>query len=198
MRIEAAFDCLTITSQLEGIDLQPTRGEIHLLAYLASLLSLYASRGQGASNWGYSFAATPAGTPFSESLQVEIDDLTSRGAVTCAGTIIQLTQEGRFLQQALANLDLAKQRFTCIDSASATLFALPIGMVRAAFAQDPDARLVSEHHRSRILASENAMVRLYSEFDAVAEVLATAQGSLFAASVLWLTYLAERPAGTPE
>ena len=198
MRIEAAFDSLTITSQLEGIDFQPTKGEIHLLAYLASLLSLYARRGEGASDWGYSFAATPGGTPFSESLQVEIDDLTSRGAFTSAGTTVQLTQAGRFLQQTLANLDLVQERFECIDSASATLCALPVGMVRAAFAQDPEATVVADHQRSRNLASENAMARLYSEFDAVAEVLETARGSLFAASILWLTYLTERPAATPE
>ena len=198
MRIEAAFDCLTITSQLEGIDLQPTRGEIHLLAYLAFLLSLYARQGEGASDWGYAFAATPGGTPFSESLQIEIDDLTSRGALMTAGTTVQLTQAGRFLQQDLANLSLVRQRFVCIDSASATLCALPVGMVRAAFAQDPEVTLVTEHQHSRILASESAMARLYSEFDAVAEVLATARGSLFAASILWLTYLAERPATIPE
>ena len=193
MRIEAAFDSLTIASQLEGIDLQPTRGEIHLLAFLASLLSLYARRGEGASDWGYSFAATPGGTPFSDSLQVEIDDLMSRGAFTSAGTTIQLTQAGRFLQQTLSSLDLVQERSACLDSASSTLCALPVGMVRAAFAQDPEATLVAEHQRSRILASQNSMARLYSEFNAVAEVLETAQDSLFAVSILWLTYLAERP-----
>ena len=198
MRIEAAFDSLTIASQLEGIDLQPTRSEIHLLAYLASLLSLYARRGEGAPDWGYTFAATPGGTPFSESLQVEIDDLTSRGAFSGVGATIQLTQEGRFLQENLASLDLVQERSACIDSASSTLCALPVGMVRAAFAQDPETTLVAEHQRSRLLASQNAMARLYSEFDAVAEVLATAQDSLFAASILWLTYLAERPATTSE
>ena len=198
MRIEAAFDSLTIASQLEGIHLQPTRGEIHLLAYLASLLSLYARRGEGASDWGYSFAATPGGTPFSESLQVEIDDLTSRGAFTSVGTTVQLTQAGKFLQQSLANLNLVQERSACIDSASSTLCALPVGMVRAAFAQDPETTIVAEHQRSRILASQNAMARLYSEFDAVAEALTTARESLFAASILWLTYLAERPSTTPE
>ena len=198
MRIEAAFDCLTITSQLEQIDLQPTRGEIHLLAYLASLLSLYARRGEGASDWGYSFAATPSGAPFSESLQVEIENLTSRGAVTNAGTAVELTQAGRLLQQSLAGLDLVKERFACIDSASTTLCALPVGMVRAAFAQDSDATLVAEHRHSRELGSESALARFYSEFDAVAEVLAAARGSLLAASVLWLTYLVEKATAITE
>ena len=192
MRIEAAFDCLTITSQLEDIGLRPTRGEIHLLAYLASLLSLYARRGQGASDWGYSFAATPGGAPFSESLQVELDELTSRGAVTSEGPNLRLSPVGTSLQQALYRLNLVKDRYSCLDSASTTLCALPVGIVRAAFAQDPDAILVAEHRHSRELASESALARLYSEFGVVAEVLSTARGSLLAVSILWLTYLAER------
>ena len=192
MRIEAAFDSLTISSLVERIDLSPTRGEIHLLAYLASLLSVYARKGEGASSWGYAFAATPGGAPFSESLAVEIQELISKGAYTVVGTTLQLTPEGNQLQQALSRLNLAKDRFDYIDSASATVYALPVGLIRAAFARDPDLSLVAAHRRSRVLISENALVRLYAEFDAVADVLGEAHGSLFAASVLWLTYLAEQ------
>ena len=192
MRIEAAFDCLTITSQLEDISLWPTKGEIHLLAYVASLLALFARRGQGAADWGYSFAATPGGAPFSESLQVELDELTSRGAITLEGSNLRLTSVGKSLQQTISRLNLVKERYNCLDSASTTLCALPVGIIRAAFAQDPGATLVAEHRHSRDLASESALARLYSDFDAVAEVLSTASESLLAVSVLWLSYLAER------
>ena len=198
MRIEAAFDSLTITSLLEKIDLGPTRGEIHLLAYLASLLSVYGRKGEGASDWGYAFTATPGGAPFSESLEVEIERLISKGAYAVVGAALQLTPEGNQLQQTLSGLELVKDRFDYIDSASATVYVLPIGMIRAAFAQDPDISLVAEHRRTRVLASENALARLYAEFDAVADVLGEARGSSFAASVLWLTYLAERGLGTSE
>ena len=192
MRIEAAFDCLTMASLLEGINPGPTKGEIHLLAYLASLLAVYARGGKGASDWGYSFAATPAGAPFSEGLEVEIDDLISGGALTIVGTTLRLTQEGSSLQHTLSGLGLLQNRFDYVDSAIATIFAIPVGMVRAAFAHDPDLLLVAVHKRSRILASESALARLYIEFDAVADVLGTAHRSLLAASVLWLTYLAHK------
>ncbi len=192
MRIEAAFDSLTISSLLGRIDFIPTRGEIHLLAYLASLLSVYARKGEGASNWGYTFVATPGGAPFSESLEVEIQELVSKGAYTIVGTSIQLTPEGSQLQQALSKLNLARDRFDYIDSASATVYALPAGLIRAAIARDPDLSLVAAHRRSRVLTSYSAMARLYAEFDAVADVLGEANGSLFAASVLWITYLAEQ------
>ena len=191
MRIEAAFDCLTMTSLLQGINPGPTKGEVHLLAYLASLLAVYARGGKGASDWGYSFAATPGGAPFSEGLEVEIEDLISGGALTIVGTSLRLTGVGGSLQHVLSGLDLLSERFGYVDSAVATIFAMPVGMVRAAFAHDPDLLLVAVHRRSRVLASESALARLYAEFDAVADVLGTAHRSLLAASVLWLTYLAE-------
>ena len=198
MRIEAAFDCLTITLQLEDIDLRPTGGEVHLLAYVASLLSLYQRRGQGASEWGYSFAATPGGAPFSESLQMQLDELISRGAVTFDGPNLRLSPVGRSLQQALSELNLVKERCNCLDSASTTLCALPVGIVRAAVAQDPDAALAAEHRHTRELASGNALARLYADFDVVADVLSTARGSLLAVSILWLSYLAEQASAPGE
>ena len=177
---------------LQEMDPAPTKGEIHLLAYLSYLLSVYAAGGSGAKDWGYAFAATPGGSPFSEDLEVEMVDLISGGALALSGTTLRLTQEGSRLQKSLLELDLLQDRIDGIDSAIATIYVMPVGMVRAAFAHDPDLLLVAEHDRSRILATENALARLYDEFDAVSDILGTAHRSLFAASVLWLTYLAER------
>ena len=196
MRIEAAFDCLTIASLLQDIDPGPSKGEVHLLAYLASLLSVYARAGEGASDWGYSFAATPGGAPFGEGLEVEMEELISGGALVVTRTNVRITGEGSQLQRRLAGLGLVQDRFNYLDSAISTTFAMPVGMVRAAFAYDPDVLVVAEHRRSRILGSDSALARLYAEFDAVADVLGTDRRSLLAASVLWLTYLTERDAVT--
>ena len=174
------------------MDPAPTKGELHLLAYLSYLLSVYAGGGSGASDWGYAFVATPGGAPFSEGLEVEMVDLISGGALALSGTTLRLTQEGGRLQDSLLDLDLLRNRLVYMDSAIATTYVMPVGMVRAAFARDPDLLLVADHDRSRILATDSALARLYDEFDAVAEILGTARRSLFAASVLWLTYLAER------
>ena len=198
MRIEAAFDSLTISLLLGRIDFNATKGEIHLLAYLASLLSVYARKGKDASNWGYAFAATPGGAPFSESLEVEIQELVSKGAYRVIGTSLHLTPEGNQLQESLSRLNLTRIRYDYIDSASATVFALPMGLIRAAIARDPDLLLVAAHGRSRLLMSENALARLYAEFDVIADVLGEAHGSLFAASVLWLTYLADQGPSVSE
>ena len=66
---------------------------------------------------------------------------------------------------------------------------LPVGMVRA-LRSDPETTLAAELQSSR--HSRLHRMRWHActmEFDVVAEVLAAAQDSLFAASILWLTYL---------
>ena len=126
------------------------------------------------------------------SLEVEMEELISGGALVIAGTTVRLTQDRQPFATTLCLAWLScRERFNYLDSAIATIFAMPVGMVRAAFAHDPDILLVAGHGRSRVLASESALARLYAEFDAVADVLGTAHRSLLAASVLWLTYLAE-------
>ena len=174
----------------------PTKGEVHLLAYLASLLAVYARRGERASDWGYDFTATPTGAPFSEDLEDELERLISTGAVTVTDMNLRLTHEGNWWQQRLSNLWLAKNRLDYLDSASTTLLVMPVGLVRVAFAQDPDVSTVAKHKRSRALVSNSALARLYDEFNAVADVLDTAHGSLLAASILWLSYLVEQEPAT--
>ena len=67
-RIEAAFDCLTMVSLVRDLRYGPTAGEVHLLTYLASVLAIYDQRGEGVTAWGYRFASTPSGAPFSSVL----------------------------------------------------------------------------------------------------------------------------------
>ena len=192
MRIEAAFDCLTITALVQEFSPGPSKGDVHLLAYLASLLAVYARRGEGASDWGYAFTATPSGAPFSDSLEVELEWLVSSGALLTSGTSFRLTESGRRLQDSLSRLSLTEGRFSYLDSASATVLAMPVGLIRAAFSHDPDLSIVAQYRRARSLMSKSALVRLFLEFNAVAEVLGPASGSLLAASVLWLSYLLEQ------
>ena len=191
MQIEAAFDCLTILALLQDVGVAPTKGEVHLLAYLGWSLSVYAQRGEGASDWGYGFAATPGGSPFSEELQIEIEELIASGVVSGGRTTLQLTTEGISLQQRLGALGLVRERLNFLDGAVATTLAMPLGMMRTAFAHGREPSLVAKHKRTRILVSESALACLYAEFNAVADVLGTAHHSLLAASVLWLTGLAE-------
>lgn len=192
MQVEAAFDCLTVTAVVQEFSPGPSKGDVHLLAYLASLLAVYANRGEGAYDWGYTFTATPSGAPFSDSIEAEMERLVSYGALSINGAHFRLTESGQRLQEGLSPLNLVESRFSYLDSAGATVMAMPVGLIRAAFSTDPDVSIVAKHSGARSLLSRSALARLYLEFDSIAEVLGPASGSLFAASVLWLNYLLER------
>ncbi len=194
MRIQATFDCLTLIALAQKMDHEPTKSEVYLLAYLAALLAFYARRTEDDFDWGYSFTATPSGSPFSDDLDEELDRLIARGELEYGDSTLRLTQAGGALQEMLSALSIVKERFDYLDSASTTVLVTPVGMIRAALAQGPEMSVVSEHQNSRFLFSDSARIRLRHEFDAVASALDTAQTSLLAASVLWLNYPREQEA----
>ena len=191
-RIEAAFDCLTMVSLVRDLRFGPTAGEIHLLAYLASVLAIYERRGEGATAWGYRFASTSSGAPFSSILSTQIEQLVSDGALVMEDDGLQLTEHGRALREDLAALRLTAIRVGYLDSASSTLLALPSGVIRAALGRRQATSPLLLAPTARLLSSETVLPQLYSDFDVLATALGPAQGSLLAASVLWVSYLVEK------
>lgn len=192
MRIAAAFDCLTVVALATEVGRGPTKGEVQLLSYLASLLAVYDRKGDGASAWGYTFAVTPSGAPFSAEVAEAVDGLVAQGALEVEEGALRLSDMGQDLHAQLTELNLSRSRLGYLDSSSATALVLPLGMVRAALARSPQVSAVVAAQASREMFSESGLARLYEDFDAVRGVLGPGSGSLFAASVLWLNYLLER------
>lgn len=85
----AAFDSLYIAAALENNVPYPVAAEIYVLAYLAALLSLY--RGQPVADWGYGFAGTREGSPFSPEISEAIRALTSAGFLRSSERRIEIT-----------------------------------------------------------------------------------------------------------
>jgi hypothetical protein len=67
----AYYDALAVSRQLENQLGDVAVAEVHLFAYLACLLALY--KGHSPSVWGYAFAVTDYGYPFSGEIQNAID-----------------------------------------------------------------------------------------------------------------------------
>ena len=105
---------------------------------------------------------------------------------------LQLTEYGRALQEDLGTLRLTAARIGYLDSASSTLLALPPGVIRAALGHSQATTTFSLADKARFLASEAMLPQMYSDFDALATALGPARHSLFAASVLWVSYLVEQ------
>ena len=198
MSPHAQFDALAVPAHLsERLD-GAALVEVHLFAYLACLLTLY--RGRPASDWGYSFAATRAGHPFSADLNEALDLLVSRGMLSDQDgrenpvPIVRLTDRGRVEFEALRNLHTLRDRDIFIRGATDSLLALPAGTVRAALAHGVDLRGVQTLGQKRLLLTERSQGPIYSEFEVLSRVVQSTS-DLMVPSVLWLTYLADRAKG---
>ena len=89
----AAFDSLYISAALGTNIRRPVVAEIHAFAYLACLLSLY--RGQPVSDWGYGFAGTRDGSPFSPEIEGAVRAMASTGYLHVSEGDIGITAGGQ-------------------------------------------------------------------------------------------------------
>lgn len=181
----AAFDTLALTALLE-----PTFGnimfsEIHLFSYLSCLLSLY--KGRPVSEWGYNFAATKEGSPFSPQLASAIEQLSAAGLLTGAPAL-RLSEIGRSEYQFLRTLSIAS-REVYLSSASASILALPVGGIRTALSQEPALRRVSSLTTTRQLLDNADTYALYDQFQVLSEAIGPNIHELMIPAIVWLTYL---------
>ena len=134
----AAFDCLSIARRLQSSLKNSAPGEIHLFAYLSCLLSLYG--GQAASSWGYSFAGTQHGSPFSPELNGALEDLLALGLLSSEGQYLMVAQEGTEEYGELRRLSQNLMREKYIEAACSSLLSLPVGLIRSALSEEPMLR----------------------------------------------------------
>lgn len=192
MQILAAFDALTIGRQIHDLPFRASQGEVHLFGYLACLMFLYKNQGIGATEWGYAFAATPLGAPFSEELHTEINRLVRTGYLTLHRNELGLTPAGISEQENLERLSLNASRLEFLEAATSSVLVLPPAVIRSALATDHDAVMAESLGKSRDLISPTAIPRLYQDFSALNDALGSSSMDLLSASVLWLTYLSNR------
>ncbi|MDE0670367.1 MAG: hypothetical protein OXH72_01295 [Caldilineaceae bacterium] len=189
MEIPSTFDCLRLISSSSECSNEISPPDVFLLAYLASLLAMYDCReDDNQFDWGYAFSATPYGTPFSGVLDSAMERLLELGKIAHETSGLRLTDQGEDLLRLLSELNIGKQRRKYIEPAVTTAVILPIGEIRAALALAPERKLALAHKSTRFLATGHLGTQLAMEFNAVADALDSAQFSLLAVSVVWLSY----------
>src|ERR1700679_3636110 len=110
----AAFDTLYILAALGTNVKRPVIAEIHVFAYLAALLSLY--RGQPVADWGYGFAGTREGSPFSPEINEAIRALTSAGFLRSNERKIEITDSGMAELSILRDFSQNKERMAYLEA----------------------------------------------------------------------------------
>ncbi len=183
----AAFDYLSILIRIGDTFGAMSEAEVHLFSYLACLLSLY--RGAPAADWGYQFARTHSGSPFSKAIS-DAGDLVRDGALIVESSGLRaITSRGCEVQSNLRRLADNQGRLRYIEAACSSVLAMPFGEVRAAIMQEPNLRRSDVTDRIETLLVGTAIFQLHEQFQALSLAVGPDVEDLLVPSVVWLTYL---------
>lgn len=189
MAPEAFFDCLKIADALDESMEGASRMDIQRISFLSCLLSIYQSK--PVSDWGYRFANTGSGTPFSDQLHEALVRLLSMGRLVDTESRLRISNSGREMLRTLSRLDMSASRAPCLDAACASMLAVP----RATLADgiDHEPTIAASHIRSSatLLLEEPYVQTLHEHFATLSKVLPPDSVDLFSPSVLWLSYMSQ-------
>ncbi|MFH1919266.1 MAG: hypothetical protein ABIP48_05170 [Planctomycetota bacterium] len=182
----AYYDSLYVVSSLGDTQPPPGFGDVHVVAYLACLLSLY--DGNPISMWGYQLAMAE-GRPFSAALEDAIDRLQSLGCIS-QGEHGELTptEAARAELSSLAKLRSFSKREPFLSGACSAVLTQPAGIARNALLHDPQLRPLNRLGSSRMLFQEPGIGQLYRQFDELRQGIQFQPSELMVPAVLWLAY----------
>lgn len=160
---------------------------LHLYAYLGCVLALF--NGQPVAEWGYPFAITSEGFPFSAELDQARANLVSRGLVDVdnLGSMIARQPEMESELKVVFQFGSWSQRRVWLRTATECALALPLGAIRHAVNRSPgmaEAFLLGQ--RRRLLEPMDASL-LYEEYDIISKVLGTDARDALSPAVIWLS-----------
>lgn len=183
----AAFDSLYILAALGTNVKRPVIAEIHVFAYLGCLLSLY--RGQPVADWGYGFAGTRDGSPFSPEIDEAIRALTAAGYLHSSEGDIAITESGRAELSTLQEFFQNRERISYLEPACSSTLTMPVGMIRHALTQEPTLKPTSRLATTRALLDGPYLPRLYDQFAALGRTVGVEHRDLLIPATVWLGYL---------
>ena len=165
----------------------PSAGELHLMAYVAQLTSLYDD--QPLDEWRYRFAGTTAGSPFSPELDIAVDHSIAIGELSDSNGLLNVVESGRRTLAILASLDPNVRRAKYLDAAISCSLVLPMSLLRQGLAGDPELGAALTLRSARPLLAEPSLEWLRGQFATVRDSLGD-MASVAAPAAAWLTALA--------
>lgn len=189
MAPEAFFDCLQIASELSAPMNGVTRMDFQRITFLSCLLSIYQAK--PVSDWGYKFANTGNGSPFSIQLNDAVVRLSASGQLVEADSRLSITSSGRAMLESLRSFDSNAGRSACLNAACASMLAVPLGTMAEGIEQEPTISASHLRTGATMLLEEPHLQMLYNHFKVLAEVIPPSYGDLFSPSVLWLSYMSQ-------
>jgi hypothetical protein len=190
----AYFDVLSLGERIGKVIEGFARQESHLLGYAACLLSLY--DGEPVSDWGYEFAATPNGLPFSEDVNAAIDVALTLNHIRAQGPLLIITPDGIGEVANLRKLESNKKRDRYLEGAADSLLVFNPGNIREAFNYDTTISFFRSGNRTEWLLTTPVVERLYGNFEQLRLALDYEPQDLSVPMVSWVKYLIQAGRGT--
>lgn len=189
MKPDAYYDTLAISAKLKESFESIAPSEIHLFAYLSCLLSLYS--GKAASDWGYGFVATENGSPYSPEVDDALRFLVREGYLYESNGYLTIVASGLRDYGELGELLRNQEREPFLDGSCASVFALPIGIIRQAISTDHDMTVATSFGDTRGLLTESNVEDLHDAFALLSKEIGVDVDDLMVPAVVWLNYLSQ-------
>jgi hypothetical protein len=184
---EAYFDAVAIAADAPASVMPMTVIEAHLYAYLGCILGLF--KGQAVGDWGYPFAVTSEGFPFSVQFETARSVVVARGLVDedGAGMMTARREEVAAEIDSLLTLGSWANRRQWLRAATQCALALPVGSIRHAIGQTPGLAASVRLGQRRLLLQADDIELLYEEYGIVSSVLGAEVKDLLSPAVIWLS-----------
>lgn len=211
-----AYDALRMCRGLEQPGGGATAAEVQIFAYLACLMWVY--DGRQASDWGYTFSATPAGSPYARDLAATTDRLRARGlivdrlapryrpnAATAAHSangrsrspeprVLGVSPVGASELAALATLQSCSLRERYLEAATSAARLMPLPAITDAVTYEPGLRQALRRTAKTELLDTDGVTVVREQFEVVIDALRTHENQgedLLVPTVIWVGFLAE-------
>lgn len=184
---EAYFDVVAIMADAPASVVPMTVIEAHLYAYLGCILGLF--KGQAVGDWGYAFAVTSEGFPFSAQFEIARSIVIARGLIDQDGQGMMTVRRDDLAAEFDKLLTMASWagRRLWLRAATQCALALPVGSIRYAIGQMPGVVASVRLGQRRQLLQADDIDLIYEEYRIVSSVLGPKAEDLLSPAVIWLS-----------
>ncbi|MEF8758746.1 MAG: hypothetical protein V5B36_03180 [Candidatus Accumulibacter sp. UW25] len=184
---EAYYDALFILNDAPKSVLPISVIEMHLFSYLGCMLALF--RGKPIGDWGYSYAITSEGFPFSAQFEEARKNLISNSLVNSDenGLLEPRQPELGTELQTVLTLGSWGNRRPWLRAATECALAYPVGSIRYAIGRTPGVASSIRLGQRRTLLDVDDINLLYDEYQIVRSVLGTNAQDHLSPAVVWLS-----------
>lgn len=184
---EAYCDALIILNDTPKSLLPMSVIEMHLFSYLGCILALF--QGEPVGDWGYSYAVTEQGFPFSAEFEEARKVLHSHGLLEMDDNNLQQAIQPSLNNELAMVLSIGpwQKRSFWIRAAMQCALTFPLGLIRAAVSQTPSTELAITLHRTCKLLDTDDVKLLYEQYGIVNSVLGSDAHDILSPAVIWLS-----------